>query len=216
MGATVTFSLDEIQFILKPKQIAIAASVQLTSSLNAIAQGNVVELKWKNEPQPTFNTFEIERLSSSVWEKIGEVTALDTTNGYQTYTYIDNLQNTNGENARYRLKTLSNDGNLQYSNEVEVIALPVKYTLENNFPNPFNPQTKIQYSIPENAVVQLIIYDALGRQIAELVNEKQEAGFYSKTFEGQNLSSGVYFYRLIAQTQGKNIFTQIKKMVLIK
>jgi hypothetical protein len=56
----------------------------------------------------------------------------------------------------------------------------------------------------------------LGRQVAELVNEEQNAGYYEKTFTGSNLSSGMYIYRISAQAQGKNAFTKVKKMLLVK
>ncbi len=96
------------------------------------------------------------------------------------------------------------------------MSKPVSYSLEHNYPNPFNPQTQIQYSLPEDAKVQLLIYDMIGRRVAEVVNEEQIAGYYEKTFNGSNLSSGVYFYRITAQVQGKNTFTQVKKMMMIK
>jgi len=114
------------------------------------------------------------------------------------------------------LKAIDTDGRFKYSSEVEVVVIPQAYGLENNFPNPFNPQTKIQYSLPENAKVHLSVYDIRGRQVAELVNEEQSAGYYEKTFTGSNLSSGIYFYRIDAQAQGKNTFSQVKKMLLLK
>ncbi len=96
------------------------------------------------------------------------------------------------------------------------IIVPVKFELYQNYPNPFNPTTTIEYSIPtvetRHALsVQLKIYDILGREVAELVNEKQAAGNYSVQFNAANLSSGVYFYRIKAGN-----FVQTKKMVLIK
>ncbi|MBX2992456.1 MAG: T9SS type A sorting domain-containing protein [Bacteroidetes bacterium] len=90
-------------------------------------------------------------------------------------------------------------------------GIPVVYTLNQNYPNPFNPSTRIKYSIPENAKVTLRVYNLLGQQVAELVNQEQTRGNYVALFEGQSLASGVYFYRL----ETKN-FTETKKMVLMK
>jgi hypothetical protein len=89
--------------------------------------------------------------------------------------------------------------------------LPVNYTLGQNFPNPFNPVTTIKYQIPHRSNVSLKIYDLLGNEVANLVNEEQEVGFYNIDFNAAKLSSGVYFYRL--QTGS---FIQTKKMILLK
>jgi hypothetical protein len=80
-----------------------------------------------------------------------------------------------------------------------------------NFPNPFNPQTVISYNLPENSLVQLKVYDILGREVATLVNEFQEAGLRTVSFDAASMPSGVYFYRINA---GK--FSEVKKMLLMK
>jgi hypothetical protein len=90
-------------------------------------------------------------------------------------------------------------------------VVPVTYSLEQNYPNPFNPTTNIKYEIPKNSFVKLIVFDALGREIETLVNEKQSAGIYEATFDASNYPSGVYFYRLT--TDG---FSETKKMILLK
>ena len=189
--------------------------VQMTSFIG-VAKGNNVQLTWKTATEVKSSTFEIERRTTSDWKKIGERKAAGTSNAPREYTYTDNMENIGGSKILYRLKTVDNDGSFTYSSEVEVVAIPTAYGLENNFPNPFNPQTKIQYSLPENAKVRLAVYDMLGRQVAELVNEEQNAGYYEKTFTGSNLSSGMYIYRITAQAQGKNAFTKVKKMLLVK
>jgi hypothetical protein len=86
-----------------------------------------------------------------------------------------------------------------------------KYSLENNFPNPFNPTTRISYSIPANSLVTLKVYDMTGREVATLVNEEKSEGSYSIDFNASNLSSGVYFYKLTAGN-----FTDTKRMLLVK
>ena len=88
---------------------------------------------------------------------------------------------------------------------------PDKYLLEANFPNPFNPSTGINYQLPMNGHVTLKVYDVLGREVATLVDGKQNAGYYRVNFNGSNLSSGIYFYRLTAGN-----YSSVKKMVMVK
>lgn len=99
--------------------------------------------------------------------------------------------------------------------------IPDKYSLSQNYPNPFNPTTNIRYTIPSNVKgemsdVKLVVFDILGKEIATLVNEKQDAGTYEATFDARHggssrLTSGIYFYRLTAGD-----FSETKKMLMIK
>lgn len=92
------------------------------------------------------------------------------------------------------------------------IFIPELYKLEQNYPNPFNPITKINFSLPKESKVTVVIYDILGRKVAQLVNnELRQAGRYEVQFNGQNYASGIYFYRLVA-----NDFIDTKRMILIK
>ncbi len=93
---------------------------------------------------------------------------------------------------------------------------PTEFKLFQNYPNPFNPSTKIEYSLPFDSKVVLSVYDMLGREVANIVNNNlQKAGFYSVEFNGSNLISGTYFYKLTAQGR-ENDFVTTKKMILIK
>ena len=89
--------------------------------------------------------------------------------------------------------------------------VPNNYLLTQNYPNPFNPTTQIQFGLPENSHVKLEVFNVSGQSVAELVNEPKSAGFYTVTFDTNNLASGIYVYRL--DMAGK-ILT--KKMLLIK
>jgi len=89
--------------------------------------------------------------------------------------------------------------------------IPTEYSLNQNYPNPFNPVTRINFSVPKQGFVSLKVYDVLGREVKALVNEVESPGVYSVDFNGTELSSGVYFYRMES-----NGFTDIKKMLLIK
>ena len=88
---------------------------------------------------------------------------------------------------------------------------PSKYNLMQNYPNPFNPSTKIRLDIPNSGNVKLVVFDELGREIAVLVDNRLDAGSYTADFNGASLSSGIYFYRLIASD-----FTMTRKMILSK
>jgi hypothetical protein len=80
-----------------------------------------------------------------------------------------------------------------------------------NICSPFNPTTKIRFSVPERSHVELVVYDALGDHIETLVNREQEAGAYEVQFDARGLASGVYFYQIRS-----NSYTSIKKLVLMK
>ena len=86
-----------------------------------------------------------------------------------------------------------------------------EYQLSQNYPNPFNPSTKIMYQIPESGLVTLRVYDVLGREVATLVNSEQQTGSYTINLNGANLSSGIYFYTMIAGD-----FMNTKKLILLK
>ena len=90
-------------------------------------------------------------------------------------------------------------------------VLPLEYTLKQNHPNPFNPLTKIEYTLPERGHVELNVYNAIGREVKTLVDEVQGPGGYTVNFSSENLPSGVYFYRLTADE-----YTEIKKMAVVK
>jgi hypothetical protein len=85
------------------------------------------------------------------------------------------------------------------------------FKLYQNYPNPFNPNSKIKMQISKLSYVKLIVYDVLGKEVTTLVNEKLNPGTYEVTFDGSNLPSGVYFYKLVTES-----FTDTKRMLLIK
>jgi choice-of-anchor B domain-containing protein len=88
---------------------------------------------------------------------------------------------------------------------------PRSFSLEQNYPNPFNPSTTIKYSIPTSEFVTFKVYDVLGNEVATLIDEYKPAGSYEIEFDGNGLSSGIYFYKLQAGS-----FTETKKMILMK
>jgi hypothetical protein len=96
-------------------------------------------------------------------------------------------------------------------------TIPTAYALNQNYPNPFNPSTTISYDLPKNSQVSVTIYDILGRAVATLVDGVQPASSYSVQWNPSGLSSGVYFYRIQAQSlDGSGNFVAVKKLVLMK
>ena len=89
--------------------------------------------------------------------------------------------------------------------------VPSSFSLKQNYPNPFNSVTKINYEIRVTNHAKLVVYDAMGKEVVTLVNEKQNPGTYQVEFEAGNLTSGVYFYRL-----SSGDFTDTKRMMLVK
>jgi outer membrane protein assembly factor BamB len=103
---------------------------------------------------------------------------------------------------------LANTTSINLSNKFDVIK---EYKLNQNYPNPFNPSTTINYSVAKKGNVSIIIFDALGREIATLVNEEKSVGSYKVNFNAELLTSGIYFYQMKA-----NDFFQTKKMILLR
>ncbi|MCB0724841.1 MAG: T9SS type A sorting domain-containing protein [Ignavibacteriae bacterium] len=120
----------------------------------------------------------------------------------------------------YRVYAFNGASNSAYSDTIAVLvtgniqagnSIPDKYKLYNNYPNPFNPSTKIKFDLSQNTDVRLTIYDMRGSDVQEVINTQMNAGSYEFSFNGANLSSGVYFYRLTAGN-----FVETKQMVLVK
>lgn len=128
----------------------------------------------------------------------------------QGFTWVFNRQPTSvvfDPNNQIVLKTAS----LIQGIDENTTAVPNKFELHQNEPNPFNPVTQINYDIAKNSHVKLVVYDMLGKEVKTLVNEYQVAGRYMESFNGVNLPSGVYLYKLEAGD-----FVSVKKMMLVK
>jgi len=126
-------------------------------------------------------------------------------------------QGINNKNSVTKLKQLSqtaiNFYNSNYTIGVQNISteIPGRFSLFQNYPNPFNPVTNIRYQLSNSGFVTLKIYDAMGKEVETLVNEKQQAGTYEANFNAANYPSGIYFYKLET-----NNFSETKKMILVK
>ncbi len=184
-------------------------------SFSAFINNKTVNLRWRTATEMNNYGFEIERSDKAIgnsvkWEKIGFVNGNGNSNSPKNYSFTDEPYG--GKEFKYRLKQIDFDGAFEYSDEVKVVLEDVNtFSLEQNYPNPFNPSTKISYTIAQKSDVKLRVYNVLAQLQAELVNEQQDVGHYQVLFNGSNLPSGTYFYKLEA---GK--FVEVKKFLLVK
>jgi len=193
-----------------------ALPVELSSFTSGVSRNNVT-LNWSTAKEINNSGFDIERskVGTSEWTKAGNITGNGTTNDSKNYSFTERVET---GNYSYRLKQVDFNGNFEYfnlSSEITV-GVPDAYKLSQNYPNPFNPSTKIDYDLPYDGKVSILLYDISGREVANLVNEVKTAGYYTAVFNGANLASGMYFYRINATGTGNNNFVSTKKMVLIK
>jgi uncharacterized membrane protein len=207
VGTAYPASGGPIAYVLKFEN---PVPVELTS-FAAAYENNKVLLDWTTNSELNNQGFDVEsRTQNSQWNKIGFVNGNGTTTETNSYQFIDNSITSN--KYYYRLKQVDFDGSFEYSNVVEVdINAVTEFTLNQNYPNPFNPSTKISFTLPQSTNVKLSVFNLLGEKVAELVNEVKSSGFYEVDFNGTDLTSGMYLYRL---ETGE--FVSTRKMTLIK
>lgn len=184
------------------------------SSFSAVILPTCVKLKWRTETEVNNYGFEVQksvdRSQESEWNVIGFVQGHGNSNSPKDYSFNDECV-TSGKYS-YRLKQLDTDGKYEYSKVIEIeIVAPDEYQLSQNYPNPFNPTTKITFSLPQAGNVKLLVYNLLGEQVVELVNEFKEAGVHTINFDALELNSGIFLYKLDAENR-----SLIRKMTLIK
>jgi hypothetical protein len=180
------------------------------SSFTFNVNGNSVTLNWKTASETNNNGFEVQRKTVGEFQTIGFVDGSGTTTQPHSYSFTDN--GLNPGTYTYRLNQVDFDGSSYAYDELNVvIEQPLSFTLEQNYPNPFNPTTQINYTIAERGNVSLVVYDLLGKEVANLVNGVKEPGTYKVNFDASSLPSGIYAYRIQAGN-----FVQTKKMMLLK
>ena len=123
-----------------------------------------------------------------------------------------NSVNLNGQNTGDSWNFASNKiVTVQTPTDVDDDNLLAEFKLEQNYPNPFNPSTKINFSLAQSSDVKVVVYSTSGEEITTLINEYKNAGTFSIDFDASNLTSGIYFYKMIT-----NNFVETKKMLFIK
>jgi len=193
--------------------------VEMTS-FTATGGDNRVAIRWRTESETNNSHFKLYR-SNDVFlrgEQIADLPGHGTTGSAHTYEFIDTRVQ-NGTEYWYRIADVSCDGvESEHRTIVHAIpsvtangVIPLKYSLENNYPNPFNPTTEITYGLRSGGNVLLAVFDVEGREVARLVDTYQDANTYHVVFNASTLPSGVYFYML--KTAG---FTTTKRMVFMK
>jgi len=187
--------------------------VELTS-FNATINNSDVILSWQTATETNNKGFEILRsiqTENLKWKKIGFVEGNGTTTNESSYSFTD--KNLVQGNYSYKLTQIDFDGTKTDSKivEVEINLQPDEFSVSQNYPNPFNPSTTIQYTIPESGNVKLKVFNSIGEEVATLVNNFKEAGSYKVTFNANELSSGIYYYKIES-----GYFTSAKKMNLLK
>ena len=196
-----------------------ALPVYLTS-FTAVPHNNAVELRWTTTGETNSYGFEIERTSAgalpvgesaALWQKAGFLLSKGGTNAQQSYSFADSVV---PGNYAYRLKEIDRGGNFVFSVPIEaVVPLSAdEYQLNQNFPNPFNPSTTIDFALKISCTATLKVYNSAGQEVRTLFNGRGESGqLYSVVFDASGLASGTYFYLLDAA--GKR---EVKKMLLLK
>jgi hypothetical protein len=192
--------------------------VELSSFTAKVLRSGGIQLEWRTETEVNNYGFQVERLQDynieklQEWEKVGFVEGNGNSNSPKDYAFADN--NAQYSIYAYRLKQIDTDGQFEYSKIIEVDAgnIPDGFVLEQNYPNPFNPSTKIKFALSETQSAKLVVYDVLGNEVIIPFNGTAEGGkVYEAEFNGENLSSGIYFYRLETDSKVEN-----RKMLLIK
>jgi uncharacterized protein (TIGR03790 family) len=200
-----------------PADVEVQAMPVELTFFRAEYMNNKVTLTWKTATEVNNYGFEVERKTSTNWDKVGFVEGNGTTNAPHLYLFNDS--NVEGKTT-YRLKQIDRDGKVEYSKETIVIVseIPQQFVLKQNYPNPFNSSTMLRYGVSERSTVKLSVYTTLGQLVSHVYSGTKDAGFYEYSFDASQLSSGIYLYRIEAVSQqnpGKT-FVQTKKMVLMR
>jgi len=192
--------------------------VELTS-FTAKVIGISISLNWKTSTEINNFGFEIHRqVKDDDWIMIGFVNGNGNSNSPKEYSFMDKNPDGSGE-IKYRLKQIDNDGQFKYSNEISVKYLLNEFELYQNYPNPFNPSTTISWQSAIDGNVSIKIYDILGNEVTEILNEFKSAGGHEVKFESSSikngLTSGVYIYKIEIKNN-ELLYTMISKMTLLK
>jgi hypothetical protein len=196
-----------------------ALPIELTSFTYQTTSARDIKLNWATSLEVNNSGFELDRSvkGSNTWTSVGFIPGHGTTNQISYYTFSDKKLGVG--KYEYRLKQIDYNSNFEYFalNSVMNIGIPVSFGVSQNYPNPSNPVSKIDYQIPFTGKVIIKVYDLAGREVKTLVDQTQDAGYYNAVFDGTNLASGIYIYRVEARDASTSLsMTKTMKMVLIK
>ncbi len=164
-------------------------------SFSGSVQNDNVALAWETTNEKNVLGFDIEGMTAGTWDKIGFVPS-SSTNVLSNHYYLNDSFPIIGLNY-YRLKIIDIDGKFVYSDIISVEVTPEKNLIYQNFPNPFSKFTNIKFQIAEEKSVKIIVYNAIGIQVAVLVNEIKKPGVYQVQWNAENVAQGNYYYKVI-------------------
>ncbi len=216
-------SLNSIPYnVISDSSVVIDSSLSVeVSSFTSNIQNGFIQLNWTTSIEKNNYGFEVQRkLGVQDWQGIGFVGSIGNSFAPVNYSFSDELDTSSYVGKiYYRLKQIDLSGNSQYLKELhlDVNLIPQTYTLFNNYPNPFNPNTVIKYSLPFDSRVTIRIYNIIGQLVKELINTVQTTGDHKIIFNADELPSGVYLDVFEAKSlDGKQNSTLVKKMMLLK
>jgi hypothetical protein len=191
--------------------------VELTD-FSASPLENSVKIRWRTGTEIDNLGFILSRSETreGTYTELGSYRNTPTLRGLGTsqtgrqYEFTDNIRIQRGKTYFYKLQDVSLRG-VVYTHPIKAVTLPEAYNLSQNFPNPFNPSTLIEFTLQKSGRTSLEVYNMLGQKVATLVNEQLGAGNYRYTWNAAGLPSGIYFYRIQSGT-----FNETKKMMLLK
>ncbi len=210
-GSYTVTNLSLTAMLVTIKYIDPPFPVELVS-FTGFAEGNIIKLNWRTATELNNFGFDVERKNpEGSFEKIGFVSGAGNSSSPKSYWFEDNLITVPGR-YEYRLRQNDFDGNFDYSKTIYIfIKSPSSAKLYNNYPNPFNPVTRIKFELSSGEKVNMKLFDSVGREIMHLLNDFFDAGYHSIEISFQNLASGLYY--LVMQA---GEFTDSKKLVYIK
>ncbi len=175
-----------------------------------------VTLRWSTITETNNYGFDIERSNDGVqFEKIVFINGNGTKTSKTDYLYTD--KNISASKYYYRLKQIDFDGSISYSKTIEIDGLIEKrYNLNQNYPNPFNPSTSISFDLGKKSNISLSVFNSLGELVYELNQNELETGRHTISFNGTDLTSGIYMYQLKVYGENGTLYSDSKKMMLIK
>ncbi|MEM8486905.1 MAG: T9SS type A sorting domain-containing protein [Bacteroidota bacterium] len=183
--------------------------VELTA-FTGLVDGTDAFLSWETASETNNAGFEVQRFGASGWQQVGYVAGAGTTTEAQSYAFT--VQGLTPGSHQFRLKQIDFDGTFAFSPTVTVaIQAGQRPQLIDAYPNPFKPRTTIRFSVPEQGVVSVKVYDVMGRLVAELHDGTLPAGIHNIAWDASGMASGVYFYRMQA-----GAFVESKRMMLLQ
>lgn len=187
----------------------VTLPVELTTFTGAQSL-NTIRLAWTTATESNNYGFEIEKLSTGSWVRIGFVAGAGTSNASHQYAFVDNAAAAGA--TSYRLKQIDRDGTCAYSKVIEVVftSSVKEFKLNANYPNPFNPSTRVSFTVAKSGPAVLKVYNVIGQEVAVLFNGMAEAGVVTTvTFDASAQASGVYFS--VLESSGSRM---VQKMLL--